>query len=54
MKLIKKLIHLEEKTVEDVERLKEKLNVEEFISFSAVIRRLIRLGLDSMEKKDMK
>jgi Arc/MetJ-type ribon-helix-helix transcriptional regulator len=54
MKLIKKLVHLEEKTIEDVDRLKEKLNEEEYVSFSGVIRRLIRLGLQSIDNKDVK
>lgn len=54
MKLITKLIRFEEKTIEDVERLKEKLNEEEFISFSGVVRRLVRLGLESIDKKENK
>ena len=50
MKLIKKLVHLEEKTIEDIERLKEKLNVDEYVSFAGVVRKLIRLGLESIDK----
>ncbi len=53
MKLIKKLIHLEEKTVDDVNKLKEKLD-DEFTTFSGLVRKLIRIGLESYDKKDIK
>ncbi len=47
MKLISKLIKLEEKTIEDVNLLKDKLYKDEYVSFSGMIRRLIRIGLDT-------
>lgn len=49
MKLISKLIKIEPKTIEDVEALKEKLYKDEYVSFSSMIRRLIRIGLDTFK-----
>lgn len=53
MKLITKLIRLEEKTIGDVNELKNKLDGE-YISFSSLIRKLIRIGLQNFDKKDVK
>lgn len=54
MKLITKLIRLEEKTIEDIDYLKDKLNDEEYISFSGLVRKLIRIGIENFEKKESK
>jgi len=51
MKLITKLIRIEEKTIQDINKLKDKLDGE-YISFSSLVRKLIRVGLQNIEKKD--
>ena len=50
-KLISKLIRIEEGTIKDIEDLKERVYKDEYISFSSVVRKLIRLGLDSFKKE---
>lgn len=49
-KLISKLIRIEEGTINDIESLKEKFYKDEYISFSSVVRKLIRLGIESFNK----
>ena len=49
-KLISKLIRIEEATIKDIEDLKEKFYKDEYISFSSVVRKLIRLGIESFKK----
>lgn len=53
MKLITKLIRLEEKTIKDIDQLKNKLDGE-YISFASLVRKLIKVGLENFEKKDVK
>jgi hypothetical protein len=53
MKLITKLIRLEEKTIEDINELKNKLDGE-YISFASLVRKLIKVGLLNFENKDDK
>ncbi len=40
-----KLLRLEEHTIADIEALEIKMNKENYISFSAIVRRLLRIGL---------
>jgi len=49
MKLVSKLIKLEPKIIEDVTALKEKLYKDEYISFSGMIRKILRIGLDTFK-----
>lgn len=47
--LITKLLRLDESTVREVDELVNKLSEKEYISFSALVRKLIRIGLDNYE-----
>lgn len=47
MELINKMIRLERSTVDKVENLKKDISKKEYISFNALIRKLIIIGLDN-------
>ncbi len=49
--LVSKLIRIEEKTIAEIDELKESLYKDEHISFSAMVRRLLRVGIDSLKKE---
>lgn len=49
--LTPKLLRIEESTIQEVEELAQQLSEKEHISFSALVRKLIRIGLDNMENK---
>ncbi len=50
MKLITKLIRLEQTTIEDVKKLQSKILETEYVSFSSLIRKLIKIGLANWDK----
>jgi hypothetical protein len=47
--LVPKLLRFDEVTIQEVEELVQKLSEKEYTSFSALVRRLIRIGLDNMK-----
>src|SRR5271155_98310 len=49
--LTQKLLRLDEATIQEVEELAQKLSKTEYTSFSALVRQLIRTGLDYMKKE---
>lgn len=44
-----KLLRLDESMIQELEQLSQSLSEKEYISFSALIRKLIRIGMDNME-----
>lgn len=53
MKLISKLIRMEESTIKEIEQLETQLNESQYISFSALVRKLIKIGLDNFKENKM-
>lgn len=47
--LVPKLLRLDEVTIQEVEELAQKLSEKEYTSFSALVRKLIRTGVDNMK-----
>lgn len=47
--LVQKLLRLDESAVKEIEELVQKLSEKEYVSFSALVRKLIRIGLDGMK-----
>lgn len=50
--LIQKLLRIDEATVQEVEKLAQKLSEKEYTSFSALARTLIKKGLNTMETNE--
>jgi hypothetical protein len=50
MMLVPKLLRLDDATIQEIDKLVLKLSEKEYISFSALVRTLIRKGLDDMTK----
>lgn len=50
--LVPKLLRIDEATIQEIEELSRKLSEKEHTSFSALVRTLIRKGLDDMEKTE--
>jgi len=48
--LVQKLLRIDEATIQEIEELSQKLSEKEYTSFSALVRVLIKKGLDSMKK----
>ena len=48
--LVPKLLRLDDTTIKEIEQLSQKLSKKEYISFSALVRAIIRKGLDNMSK----
>lgn len=48
--LVPKLLRIDDATIQEIEKLAKKLSEKEHTSFSALVRTLIRKGLDDMEK----
>jgi hypothetical protein len=49
MMLVPKLLRIDEVTIQELEELAQKLSEKEYTSFSALVRKLIRKGLNNME-----
>lgn len=50
VKMLKpKLLRLDESTIQEIEELSQNLSKKEYISFSALVRKLIKIGMDNME-----
>lgn len=47
--LVKKLLRLDESLVKEIDDVVEKKSKKEFITWSSLVRKLIRLGLDKMK-----
>lgn len=47
--LTQKLLRIEDSAIQEIEELAQKLSEKEYTSFSALVRKLIRIGLDNME-----
>jgi hypothetical protein len=47
--LRQKLLRLDESVIQELERLVQSLSEKEYISFSALVRKLIKIGMDNME-----
>lgn len=47
--LIQKLLRLDKNTVQELEELAQKLSETEYISFSALVRNILRKGLNNMK-----
>lgn len=50
--LTQKLLRLDEATIQEVEELAQELSKTEYTSFSALVRKLINIGLDHMKKTE--
>jgi hypothetical protein len=48
--LVPKLLRIDDSTIQEIEELAKKMSEKEYVSFSALIRTLIRKGLDHMPK----
>lgn len=46
-KLIRKLVRIEDNIVKDIEKLQTEILKTEYISFNALVRKLIKIGLDN-------
>jgi hypothetical protein len=49
--LVPKLLRLDDATIQEVEELAQKLSEKEYTSFSALVRKLIRNGMDDMKTR---
>jgi hypothetical protein len=48
--LVPKLLRIDDTTIQEIEELARKMSEKEYISFSSLVRTLIRKGLDNMTK----
>jgi hypothetical protein len=48
--LVQKLLRIDDSMIQEIEELAKKLSEKEYTSFSALVRKLIRIGMDNMTK----
>jgi hypothetical protein len=51
--LVQKLLRIDEDTVQQINNLLQKMSGKEYVSFSAFVRKLIKIGLNNMEKSNI-
>lgn len=49
--LVKKLLRLEESLVKEIDKEVEKGSKKEYVTWSSVVRKLIRIGLDKIKNE---
>lgn len=51
MKFISKLIRLDEQTVKDINKIKNEISKTEYITFTALLRKLVRIGIKNYKNE---